>query len=135
MNADPLRTPTLALFAKPDYYLSTGAASCSPSCVTQNSGFAWDHGDYAAEIDTNYVGFVGPEVAEGGERRETSEHACADDDRPRFHAREPRPGRDRPRVGLVTNRRQPGGRLALRVRAPVPGRPAGRPSVAPNLAC
>ena len=66
VNADPLRTPTLALFAKPDYYLSTGAATCSPSCVTQNSGFAWDHGDYAAEIDTNYVGFVGPGVANLG---------------------------------------------------------------------
>ena len=25
-------------------------------------GFAWDHGDYAAEINTNYVGFAGPGV-------------------------------------------------------------------------
>ena len=65
VNADPLRTPTLALFAKPDYFLSSGAATCSP-CVTQNTGFAWDHGDYAAEIDTNYVGFVGPGVANLG---------------------------------------------------------------------
>src|SRR5581483_4648931 len=61
-NADPARTPTLAMFAKPDYFLSTGAPSCGTSCVTQNSGFAWDHGDYAAEIDTNYVGIVGPGV-------------------------------------------------------------------------
>jgi hypothetical protein len=65
VNADPLRTPTLAMFAKPDYFLSTGAATCSP-CVTQNSGFAWDHGDYAAEINTNYIGFVGPGVANLG---------------------------------------------------------------------
>jgi hypothetical protein len=62
VNADPARTPTLALFAKPDYYLSTGSSSCSGSCVTQNSGFGWDHGDYAAEINTNYVGMVGPGV-------------------------------------------------------------------------
>src|SRR5579875_980883 len=62
VNADPARTPTFALFAKPDYYLSTGPASCSGSCVTQDTGFAWDHGDYAAEINTNWVGFVGPGV-------------------------------------------------------------------------
>ncbi len=62
VNADPARTPTFAMFAKPDYYLSTGSASCTPSCVTQNTGFAWDHGDYAAEIDTNYFGIAGPDV-------------------------------------------------------------------------
>jgi len=62
VNADPARTPTLAMFAKPDYYLSTGSATCSGACVQQDTGFAWDHGDYAAEIDTNYVGFAGPGV-------------------------------------------------------------------------
>jgi hypothetical protein len=61
INADPARTPTLAMFAKPDYFLSTGSPTCSP-CVTQNTGFAWDHGDYAAEINTNYLGLVGPGV-------------------------------------------------------------------------
>ena len=34
--------------------------------VTQNTGFAWDHGDYAAEINTNYVGLVGPGVTNLG---------------------------------------------------------------------
>jgi hypothetical protein len=62
VNADPARTPTFAMFAKPDYYLQTGAASCGGPCVTQDTGFAWDHGDYAAEIDTNYIGLVGPGV-------------------------------------------------------------------------
>jgi hypothetical protein len=62
VNADPARTPTLAMFAKPDYYLSTGPTACSGACVQQDTGFAWDHGDYAAEIDTNYVGFAGPGV-------------------------------------------------------------------------
>jgi hypothetical protein len=62
VNADPARTPTLALFAKPDYYFFNGGTSCSGPCVTQTTGFAYDHGDYAAEIDTNYVGFVGPGV-------------------------------------------------------------------------
>ena len=54
------------MFAKPDYYLYNGGPSCSGPCVSQNTGFAWDHGDYAAEIDTNYVGFVGPGVRKLG---------------------------------------------------------------------
>jgi hypothetical protein len=63
VNADPARTPTLAMFAKPDYFLSSGSSTCpAAGCVTQNTGFAWDHGDYAAEIDTNYLGLVGPGV-------------------------------------------------------------------------
>jgi hypothetical protein len=66
VDADPARTPTFAMFAKPDYFLSTGAASCGTTCVTQNTGFAWDHGDYAAEINTNYIGLVGPGVKQLG---------------------------------------------------------------------
>jgi len=62
VTADPARTPTFAMFAKPDYYLYNGSATCSGSCVQQDTGYAWDHGDYAAEINTNYVGFVGPGV-------------------------------------------------------------------------
>jgi hypothetical protein len=74
VNADPRRTPTLAEFAKPDYYLEQGSATCnatvtgttssdsSTDCVTVDDGFAWDHGDYAAEINTNYIGLVGPGV-------------------------------------------------------------------------
>ena len=61
VNADPARTPTFATFAKPDYYLQTGSATCSP-CVTQDNSFAYDHGDYAAEIDTNWLGIAGPGV-------------------------------------------------------------------------
>jgi hypothetical protein len=60
-NADPARTATFAMFAKPDYFLSAGSATCDP-CVTQNTGFAYDHGDYAAEIDTNWLGIAGPGV-------------------------------------------------------------------------
>jgi hypothetical protein len=62
VNADPARTPTFALFAKPDYFFFNGGTSCSGACVTQNTGFAWDHGDYAAEINTNYLGLAGPGV-------------------------------------------------------------------------
>jgi hypothetical protein len=64
VNADPARTPTFAMFAKPDYYVQAQAlpTSCGTALVCQDTGFAWDHGDYAAEINTNYVGFVGPGV-------------------------------------------------------------------------
>ena len=62
VTADPARTPTLTDFAKPDYFFSSGSATCSGSCVTQNTGFAYDHGDYAAEIDTNWLGLIGPGV-------------------------------------------------------------------------
>ncbi len=74
VNADPARTPTLAEFAKPDYYLEQGSASCDDSvtgssasdypadCVSVDDEYAWDHGDYAAEINSNYAGFVGPGV-------------------------------------------------------------------------
>jgi hypothetical protein len=66
VNADPARTPTFALFAKPDYYLYDGGTSCSGACVAQDTGYAWDHGDYAAEINNNWAGFVGPGVAHLG---------------------------------------------------------------------
>jgi hypothetical protein len=68
VNADPARTPTLAMFANPDYYLNSGSTNCTASglggssCTYQTTGYAWDHGDYAAEINTNYVAFVGPGV-------------------------------------------------------------------------
>ena len=66
VNADPARTPTFTMFAKPDYFVSTGAANCSSPCVSVNPGFAWNHGDYAPEIDTTWLGLVGPGVAHLG---------------------------------------------------------------------
>jgi len=65
-DADPARTATLAMFANPDYFLSPGKTSCTASglggCVTQTTSFAYDHGAYAAEINTNFLGLVGPGV-------------------------------------------------------------------------
>jgi hypothetical protein len=67
VNADPARTPTFAMFAKPDYYLETSTTTtCKPSCISQDTAFAYDHGDYAAEINTNYLGIVGPGVKKLG---------------------------------------------------------------------
>jgi hypothetical protein len=66
VNADPARTPTFALFAKPDYFLQDLGPTCKGSCVSINSGFAYNHGDYAAEINTTWAGFVGPGVTHFG---------------------------------------------------------------------
>lgn len=66
VNADPARTPTFTMFAKPDYFVQPGAANCTQACVSINTGFAYDHGDYAAEINTTWLGLVGPGVATKG---------------------------------------------------------------------
>src|SRR5215470_2238138 len=62
VNADTARTPTFAMFARPDYFLFNGAGNCNSPCVSVNPRFAYNHGDYAAEINTNWTGFVGPGV-------------------------------------------------------------------------
>jgi hypothetical protein len=76
VNADPNRTPSFTVFPKPDYFLSGGTSdSCGTGvtadnaagkCSTLNNGFAWDHGYYAPEIDTTWLGLVGPGVAHRG---------------------------------------------------------------------
>jgi hypothetical protein len=66
VNADPARTPTFTLFAKPDYFLFPGTANCNSPCVGVDKGFAYNHGDYAADINTTWLGLVGPGVAHKG---------------------------------------------------------------------
>jgi hypothetical protein len=79
VNADPNRTPSFTMFPKPDYFFTIGAtdgnAPCTAgttagnaatNCTSINNGFAWDHGYYAPEIDTTWVGMVGPGVAHKG---------------------------------------------------------------------
>ena len=98
VNADPARTPTFAMFAKPDYFLSTGSATCpAAGCVTQNTGFAYNHGDYAADINTDYAGFAGPGV----------KHLGVDGLQPGGRAELGRPGQ-RPDHGLSTQGANPG---------------------------
>ena len=59
---DPARTPTFTMFADPDYFLLTGAPNCNSPCVSEERGFAWNHGDVAPEINTTWLGMVGPGV-------------------------------------------------------------------------
>jgi hypothetical protein len=66
ITADPARTPSLVMFADPDYFLFAGAPNCNSPCVTENPGFAWNHGDVQPEISTTWLGLVGPGVKDDG---------------------------------------------------------------------
>lgn len=66
ITADPARTPTFTYFALPQYFLFAGAANCTSPCVTQQKGFAWEHGGFQADIVTNWLGMVGPGVRHRG---------------------------------------------------------------------
>jgi hypothetical protein len=66
ITADPARTPTFTMFADPNYFLMTGTPDCSSPCVTEQPGFAWNHGDVNPDINTTWLGMVGPGIAQGG---------------------------------------------------------------------
>src|SRR5215831_14231421 len=66
ITADPARTPTLTMFADPNYFLFAGAPNCNNPCVTQQPGFAWNHGDISEDIARTWLGLVGPGVKRGG---------------------------------------------------------------------
>jgi hypothetical protein len=76
ITGDPKRTGTFALFANPAFWLSSGAAKCGSSCVSEPSGGdAWNHGTVAPEINTTWLGLVGPGVmAAGVNNRIWSDH-------------------------------------------------------------
>jgi len=75
VTADPARTPTVTMFANPDYFLFAGAPNCNSPCVVESPGFAWNHGDVQKEITTTWLGMVGPGVRRQGVERETwSDH-------------------------------------------------------------
>lgn len=62
ITADPARTPTLTMFADPNYFLFAGAPNCNSACVTEQPGFAWNHGDVSPDINTTWLGMVGPGI-------------------------------------------------------------------------
>jgi hypothetical protein len=66
ITADPARTPTFTMFADPNYFLFAGAPNCASPCVTQNPGFAWNHGDVSPDINTTWLGIVGPGIKAQG---------------------------------------------------------------------
>jgi arylsulfatase A-like enzyme len=66
ITADPARTPTFVLFADPNYFLFAGAANCTSPCVTEQPGFAWNHGDVQPDITTTWLGMAGPGIDQAG---------------------------------------------------------------------
>jgi hypothetical protein len=75
ITADPQRTPTLTMFADPDYFLFTGAANCTTPCIfippPSNFTFAWNHGSIDPEIAQTWLGIVGPGVRREGQDDKT----------------------------------------------------------------
>lgn len=66
ITADPARTSTLTMFADPNYFLFAGARNCNSPCVTQQPGFAWNHGGISPDINVTWLGMVGPGVDQVG---------------------------------------------------------------------
>ena len=66
VNGDPARTPTFTMFANPDYWFAAYGGTCNPSCVQESPGHAWNHGGVAPEINTTFLGLVGPGVLQKG---------------------------------------------------------------------
>jgi hypothetical protein len=66
ITADPARTPTFVLFADPNYFLFAGAPNCNSPCVTEQPGFAWNHGDVQPDITTTWLGMAGPGIDQAG---------------------------------------------------------------------
>lgn len=76
VNADPNRTPSFTVFPNPDVFFSKGtsdscpagttAATAAANCNPLNGGFSWNHGYYAPEVDTTWLGLVGPGVKHRG---------------------------------------------------------------------
>ena len=79
VTADPQRTPTLVLFAHPDYFLLTAGANCDSPCITvpttpPTNTFAWNHGGIQPEIATTWLGMVGPGVRHLGDDDTWADH-------------------------------------------------------------
>jgi hypothetical protein len=72
----PGRVPTFTMFGNDNYFdeTSSGASEgqgqpCSATtvaCVFEESGFAWNHGDFQKQITRTWFGMVGPGVAKQG---------------------------------------------------------------------
>ncbi|KAA2250142.1 hypothetical protein F0L68_39040 [Solihabitans fulvus] len=62
VTGDPARTPTFTTFADPNYYVFAGQPNCGQPCVALGPGFAWNHGDFAPDINRTWLGLVAPGV-------------------------------------------------------------------------
>ncbi len=63
ITGDPARTPTFVMFGNTDWYFQEQAEG---TIVEQPQDYAYNHGGVAPEINTTWVGFVGPGVQNNG---------------------------------------------------------------------
>ena len=69
VTKDPRRTPNITMFGNDDYYFEAfgDTPHCDQSdpfgvCFVEDSGFAWNHGDFQTAITHNWAALVGPGV-------------------------------------------------------------------------
>jgi hypothetical protein len=68
ITGDPKRTPTVALFANTDFWLDSSVPQSCGNVLTCEpaGGDAWNHGDVSPQINTTWLGLVGPGVEHQG---------------------------------------------------------------------
>jgi hypothetical protein len=82
VTADPQRTPTLTMFAQPDWFFfaTQPPPDCNAiACITvpttpPTSTFAWNHGGLQPEIATTWAGMVGPGIRNNGDDATWADH-------------------------------------------------------------
>jgi arylsulfatase A-like enzyme len=69
VTVSPARTPSLTMFGDDNYFFFTGkGGACvnQSDCVSEETGFAWNHGDFQKDITRSWAGMVGPGVKQLG---------------------------------------------------------------------
>jgi hypothetical protein len=66
VGPDAARTPSFTAFSGEDEFVTSGAQNCTRACVFTSSGFAWNHGGLFPDMDTIFMGLVGPGVRDRG---------------------------------------------------------------------
>ena len=68
VTGDPKRTPTVTLFANPEFWVQNDPTICGTGidfCQPPGTD-AWNHGTVGSQINTTWLGMVGPDVARLG---------------------------------------------------------------------
>jgi hypothetical protein len=66
VGPDAARTPTFTAFSGEDEFVTSGAQNCTKACVFTSNGFAWNHGGLFPDMQTIWLGLVGPGVRNRG---------------------------------------------------------------------
>jgi arylsulfatase A-like enzyme len=79
VTASPARTPSLTMFGNDNYFFFNGgggACATQSDCVFEESGHAWNHGDFQTQITRTWASMVGPGVKPLGRNDEVfTDHA------------------------------------------------------------